>query len=121
MKKQENISAKIVANIVKIRKDRDIKQATVAYSIDIDPGTYSKVESGKIDLTIDRLEKIASFFKLEIVDIIYWPHKYIRYDSLSINEKEKVKPKVTVQIELDEDKKDKVLELIFEGKEFDFL
>ena len=80
MKKSESISAKIVANIVKIRKDRDIKQATVAYSIDIDPGTYSKVESGKIDLTIDRLEKIASFFKLEIVDVIYWPHKYVKYE-----------------------------------------
>ena len=52
-----------------------------------------------------------------LIDIIYLPHKYVKYAPQSTKEK----PKVTVQIELDEDKKDKVLELIFEGKEFDFL
>jgi len=117
MKSTKNISEEIIANIYKIRRHRNIKQAVIAYSIDIDPATYSKIESGKIELTVERLAEIASFFDLEIADIIYWPHKYVKSDS---KVKDNPQPKVTVQIELNEDKKDKVLEMIFEGKKIDF-
>jgi len=119
MKKPKNMSTKILANIIKIRKDKNIKQADIATFMDIDPATYSKIESGKIELTVERLAEIASFYKLDIVDVIHWPHKYIKYDSLSTTDKERRQPKVTVQIELSEEKKEKVLEMIFEGKDLD--
>jgi transcriptional regulator with XRE-family HTH domain len=121
MKGEKNISENIVANIVKIRKERDIKQASLASAIEIDPGTYSKIESGKIALTIDRLAEIASYFKMDLIEVIYWPHKYVRYESLSKNERNSIQPKVTVQIELNEEKKKKVLEMVFEGKELELL
>jgi len=119
MKSSKKTSTKIVANIIKIRKDRNIKQADIAAFIDIDPATYSKIESGKIELTVERLAEIASFFKLDIVDVIHWPHKYVKYDSLPSKDKESRHPKVTIQIELNDDKKEKVLDMIFEGKEID--
>ena len=121
MKNEKSISSKIVANIVKIRRDRNIKQVTVATEIGIDPGTYSKIENGKIELTVDRLAEIANFFKLDLVDVIYWPYKYIRHDSLHTKERSDAQPKITIQIELDEEKKDKVLEMLFEGKDLKML
>jgi len=63
MKRSEKISTKVIANILKIRKDRNVKQTDIAYTIGIDPATYSKLESGKIELTVDRLADIASFYK----------------------------------------------------------
>jgi transcriptional regulator with XRE-family HTH domain len=98
-----------------------MKQIDVAAVLDIDMSTYSKIESGKIALSVDRLAKIASFFDLEVVDVIYWPQKYVKYDLPTANEKNSHQPKVTVQIELTEEKKEKILEMLFEGKELEIL
>ena len=121
MKSNRDFSAKVLANIIKIRNDRRKTQLDIASELEIESSTYSKIESGKIALSVERLAKIASFFKMDVIDVIYWPNKYVRYDSLNVNEKSRLQPKVTVQIELSEDKKDKVLEMIFEGKEFEIL
>ena len=121
MKNERNFSDKVVANIIKIRNEKRITQIDIASVLGIDMSTYSKIESGKIALSIDRLAKIASFFELEVIDVLYWPQKYVKYDSLSASEKNNRQPKVTVQIELSEEKKEKVLEMIFEGKELDIL
>jgi transcriptional regulator with XRE-family HTH domain len=94
-----------------------MKQIDLAAVLDIDMSSYSKLESGKVALSVDRLAKIASFFELEVIDVISWPHKYVRYDTLIEKEKERKQPRVTVQIELSEEKREKVLEMLFEGKE----
>ena len=121
MKNEKSISSKIAVNIVKIRRDRNIKQIAVATAIGIDPGTYSKIENGKIELTVDRLAEIASFFKMDLIDVIHWPQKYVRLDSLPPGERNSIQPKITIQIELDEEKKDRVLEMLFDGKDFKML
>ena len=121
MKNNKDFSSKVLANIIKIRNEKRITQIDIASVLDIDMSTYSKIESGKIALSVDRLAMIASFLKLEVIDVLYWPDKYIKYDTLNANEKKRVRPKVTVQIELSEEKKEKVLEIIFEGKELEIL
>ena len=119
MKSNNGFSGKVLANIIKIRNDKRVTQLDIASALDIDMSTYSKIESGKIALSVDRLAKIASFFGMEVVDVLYWPTKYVKYDSLATFEKNSLKPKVTVQIELSEEKKEKILEMIFEGKDLD--
>ena len=89
--------------------------------LDIDMSTYSKIESGKIALSVDRLAEIASCFEMEVIDVLYWPHKFVRYDSLSAREKDSIQPRVTVQIELSEEKREKILEMLFEGKDLEIL
>ena len=121
MKSERSFSDRILTNIIKIRNEKRIKQIDIASVLDIDMSTYSKIESGKIALSVDRLEQIASFFEMDVVDVIYWPHKYIRYDTLTASEKNSFQPKVTVQIELSEEKRDQVLEILFEGKELEVL
>jgi transcriptional regulator with XRE-family HTH domain len=98
-----------------------MSQIDVASVLDIDMSTYCRIESGKIALSVDRLAQIASFFELDVVDVIYWPHKYVKYDTLTANEKNSLQPRVTVQIELNEDKREKILEMLFEGKELEIL
>jgi len=116
MNSNKNFSNKVLANIIKIRNDQKKTQIDIASMLDIDMSTYSKIESGKIALSVDRLAQIASFFNMEVVDVLYWPNKYVKFDSLTASEKTTHNPKVTVHIELSEEKKDKVLEMIFEGK-----
>ena len=95
MKRKRGFSDKVITNIIKIRNEKRKTQIDVASVLDIDMSTYSKIESGKIALSVDRLAKIASFFGMEVVDVIYWPQKYVRYDSLSAREKNDLQPKVS--------------------------
>jgi transcriptional regulator with XRE-family HTH domain len=111
----------IIKNIIKIRNDREIKQATIALEIEIDSSTYSKIESGQIGLSVERLAKIASCFNMSIIDVIAYPKKYIDTDSLSEEEREKHKPKVVLQLELEEDKKEQVLKLVFGANNLEIL
>ena len=121
MNNKRNFSDKVLTNIIKIRNEKGMKQIDVAAVLDIDMSTYSKIESGKIALSVDRLAEIANFFELEVVDVLYWPQKYVKYNTLSAREKDSIQPRVTVQIELSEEKKEKVLEMLFDGKELEFL
>jgi len=121
MKKERGFSDKVLANIIKIRNAKSMKQIEIASALDIDMSTYSKIESGKIALSVDRLAKIARSFDLDVIDVIYWPHKYIKQEPQTTSEKESQQPRVTVQIELSEEKREKILEMLFEGKDLEIL
>jgi len=101
----------IVTNIIKIRHNRDIKQATIAAAINIDSSTYSKIESGQMGLSIERLAEIASFFNMSMIDIITYPKKYVSIEEFPQKEHEK-KTKVLVQLEVEKEKRDEVLKII---------
>ena len=73
-------SKDILANIIKIRNDRGLTQAAVADSIEVDYSSYSKLESGVTKLSLERLEKIASFFNMDLIDILTYPQKYVPYN-----------------------------------------
>jgi len=100
----------ILANIIKIRNDKGFTQAAIAEGIEVDYSTYSKLESGITKLSIDRLEKIASYFKMEIIDIITYPQKYV--PAGPIEQQAASRTKVVVQLELDELQQKDVLNLI---------
>lgn len=100
----------ILANIIKIRNDKGFTQAAIAEGIEVDYSTYSKLESGITKLSIDRLEKIASYFKMEIIDIITYPQKYV--PAAPIEQQAASRTKVVVQLELDELQQKDVLNLI---------
>jgi len=108
----KEIERNIVTNIIKIRHSNDIKQATVATAINVDSSTYSKIESGQMGLSIERLAEIASFFNMSMIDVITYPKKYVNIEELLKEEGEKKKPKVFLQMELEEEKRDEVLKII---------
>lgn len=102
----------ILNNIIKIRNDRGFKQATVAEGIFVDYSTYSKIESGQIKLSTERLEELANFFDMDIIDIITYPNKYVSLSEAPESIKKSHTPKVLVQIEVDEDKKEQILKMV---------
>jgi transcriptional regulator with XRE-family HTH domain len=108
-----NDESRVRDNIVKIRESKGLKQSIVAAEIGMDASTYSKIERGKLGLTVDKLSKIASCFGMSMIDVIAYPNHFVDVENLSENERNRHKPKVLVQIELEEDRKEQALKILF--------
>jgi DNA-binding helix-turn-helix protein len=106
---------KILENISKIRVNKKITQKSIAEFLEIEQGSYSLLERGERELSIDRLLQIAIFFKMDIVDIITYPNKG------SYNKENEEDIKAILQIELKKDKKDQVMKLIFGDNNLEIL
>lgn len=106
---------KILENISKIRVNKKITQKSIAEFLEIEQGSYSLLERGERDLTIDRLLQIAIFFKMDVVDIITYPNKG------AYNKENEEDIKAILQIELKKDKKDQVMKLIFGDNNLEIL
>lgn len=88
------------------REDVGYTQKYMSDELDIDPATYSRIESGKIDITISRLESIAALLKTDINSLLAY-NAIIPIDQALHN------PKVTLQIELEDSIKADVITLAF--------
>ena len=99
----------ILVNIKNIRIEKKLSQENMATEMGCDTSTYSKIENGKIDLTANRLAQLAHVFELRMVDIIVWPAVLI--DAKERPEHKRVK--AILQVELDQEKKDQVIKLVF--------
>ena len=106
---------KILENISKIRVNKKITQKSIAEFLEIEQGSYSLLERGERDLTIDRLLQIAIFLKMDVVDIITYPNKGL------YNKENEEDIKAILQIELKKDKKDQVMKLIFGDNSLEIL
>jgi transcriptional regulator with XRE-family HTH domain len=53
----------ILSKIRQLRTEMDVSQEQIAFQLDISQGAYSKIERGKIPLTILQLEEIANVLK----------------------------------------------------------
>jgi len=120
-KNRNEFSEQVLANIIKERNSKRKTQMDVAVELGLDNATYCKVESGKIALSVARLADIASILKMEVIDLIYGKNVYIKCGTIPASEIKSNQPKVTVQIELSEEKKGKVLEMIFNEKGLEIL
>lgn len=58
-----------------IRKNCGFSQKDVASKLKISIGTYSKIERGDIQLTVDRLLSLSDFFNLPPEEIIYFDNQ----------------------------------------------
>ena len=108
---------KILNNIRKIREINDISQETMADMLNMSQSAYARFELGKAKTDLSILSKIANKMDMSIIDIITYPKKYV--DSESFKNKEETK--VTISIELKEETKKKVLELISKNKDLDLI
>ena len=69
-----------------IRTLRGLSQEQVAMQLNLDVSTYTKYETGKINLSLDRLEQIATIFKMDVTSLLNYD--YERGVSLLQEEKE---------------------------------
>jgi transcriptional regulator with XRE-family HTH domain len=56
--------------IRKIRENKEYTQEYVANKLDISQNTYSKIESGNIKLTIDRIGELSKILDIPIEDLL---------------------------------------------------
>jgi transcriptional regulator with XRE-family HTH domain len=59
-------------NIKKIREYKGLMQKEVASVADMQASNYSKIESGKRDISVEALDKIAKFFDMTVDEIIHY-------------------------------------------------
>ncbi|MEG1728278.1 MAG: helix-turn-helix transcriptional regulator [Bacteroidaceae bacterium] len=106
----------IIKKIIQIRNSQGLTKRSVASSMGINEGSYGRIESGKIALSFSDLAKIASIFKLSIVDVITYPDKYVKAEQSSEEPVEAI-----LQIKLTKDKKEQVLKLVFGENDIEIL
>lgn len=65
---QENRD-KIAKNLQKLRMIKNLKKEELSLMLGFDNSYISKLEKGKINITIDKLSKIAKFFGVDIKEL----------------------------------------------------
>lgn len=67
---EQNINYKVGQHIAKRRKNLGITQAKIAEELKLEIETISRMENGKISLSLDRLEQFAAILKCSPVDLL---------------------------------------------------
>jgi transcriptional regulator with XRE-family HTH domain len=107
----------IVENIIKIRKEKGISQEFIANALHVDTSVISNIENRKRELKVSELEIIAKSLAVDILYLLTYPHIYIKRESQeSLNQIDTI-----LQIKLRGEKRDKVLSILFEDKDLEFL
>ena len=65
-----NIQQKLASKMKLLREIHNFTQEYVAGELEISQNTYSLIEKGETKLTIDRLEKLAKLYNMDLVDLI---------------------------------------------------
>jgi DNA-binding Xre family transcriptional regulator len=105
----------VVENLVKIMNDRKLTKIAFAELIGFDEPKWNKISNGIQSLRVGELSKIAEKLQMRDVDIITYPKVYSEIGNVH----EGVKAQVTV--ELKEELKTKVLNLVFGNKNLEIL
>jgi transcriptional regulator with XRE-family HTH domain len=100
---------KILKNIKEIRLNLSYNQEFMADKLGIEQVSYGLIENGKRKLKYETLERIALIFKMDIIDVITYPDVYKKFDNNNIAKT----PRVTLQIDIEEDIKADVIKLAF--------
>jgi transcriptional regulator with XRE-family HTH domain len=75
---------KVYDNILKLRKSKGLSQLDVSEKLGINQDTYSKLERGKIQLTIERLHQISEILGVSVDDILYYKEDTLTKADLEI-------------------------------------
>lgn len=63
----------VLQNLVKLRTNRHLSQEQMAEIIGVSRPTYINIESGKRELTISEVQKIADFFQVSVYELYTTP------------------------------------------------
>jgi transcriptional regulator with XRE-family HTH domain len=109
-------SEKIVDNIRKIMRERNLTQVTMAEYMGTSESQFSKILNGKVQLSLWQLENLASKLSLREIDLITYPEIFVKKEDFREEPVEAV-----LQIKLKKDKKDQVLKLVFGDNNIEIL
>ena len=99
----------IVKNISEIRREKGVTQEVIADALFLNTSVVSNIEKGKRELRFSEVEKIANVLGVDMLYLITYPEIYEKKEK---GEVEKM-PKVTLQIDLEDEVKADVIKLAF--------
>ena len=102
--------ASIGSNIKKIRKQKGLLQKEVASTVDMQASSYSKIESGQRDISVEALDKIAQLFRMTVDEIIHYEDSKIP-TSIKVEDKTATE-KIQLISQLDEEDKNALYRII---------
>ncbi len=59
----------LATNVKRLRSKSKIRREELSLALGFDNSYISKLEKGKINITIDKLSIIADYFKIDLVDL----------------------------------------------------
>lgn len=65
----ENIKCKLAKNIRKIRLSKGLSQETLSLELDFDVSYIGKVENEKMNISIDKIIKIANYLNVSFEEL----------------------------------------------------
>lgn len=116
MEKRKNLEVHfVVRNLIKIMTDNSLNKSEFADKIGLSESKWNKIANGRQKLNVEDLSKIAKKLRVREIDIYTYPMVFSELNK----ENDIVKAQLT--IELREELKDKVLQLVFGNKNIEIL
>lgn len=66
----QEVRNKIAKSVQKLRTSKSLKMEELSLLLGFDNSYISKLEKGNINITIDKLDKIAKYFEVDIKDLL---------------------------------------------------
>lgn len=65
-----NVRQRLAKNLLHYRTELKLKREELSLALSMDNSYISKVEKCKVNVPIDRLELIAKYFKVDVIDLL---------------------------------------------------
>lgn len=62
----QDLRKKLAINVKKLREKSNLKKEKLSLLLEFDNSYISKLEKAKVNITIDKIEKIADFFEVDL-------------------------------------------------------
>ena len=98
---------KINQTLKELRKRNGYTQLDLAAILNVDNSTYAKIEQGISDINLSKLELIANFYKMSVIELLAYPN-------LVKEVYEPLKPKVFITIDVYSDNQEKTVMEVLE-------
>ena len=66
----QEVRAVLASNIEKLRTKKNLKREELSLLLGFDNSYISKLEKSRINITLDKLEKIANFFDTDVYKLL---------------------------------------------------
>ena len=66
----QEVRNKIAKSVQKLRTSKSLKREELSLLLGFDNSYISKLEKGNINITIDKLDKIAKYFEIDIKELL---------------------------------------------------
>lgn len=61
----------LATNVKKLREKSNLKKEKLSLLLEFDNSYISKLEKEKVNITIDKIEKIAHFFDVQVAELFF--------------------------------------------------